>query len=201
MAVPDQDNIYCFPGTDILRNIYTERDPENLEKLERMLSGARLVDLLKKPIKGHFDVKHLKKIHHYLFQDIYSWAGKFRICDISKGVHFCKAEFIEKELGKLFAKLKEENYLENLNEEALFSRAAFYLGEINAIHPFRDGNGRTQREFIRELMLARGYKLDYSRCDPKMMLSASIDSFAGDNTLMIELIKICTIRCTMSPKL
>lgn len=107
---------------------------------------------------------------------------------------FCDANFIEKELNKLFLKLKSENYLKDCTEDNIASKAAYYLGEINAIHPFREGNGRTQREFIRELLLPTGFYVDYSRCNAKMMLYASINAFAGDYTLMTELFDKCIVR-------
>ena len=171
-----------------------EHDPNVLSQLERMCTAARIVDLLKKPVSGNFDLTHLKKIHHYIFQDIYTWAGQFRMVNISKELLFCDANFIEKELNKLFLKLKSENYLKDCTEDNIASKAAYYLGEINAIHPFREGNGRTQREFIRELLLPTGFYVDYSRCNAKMMLYASINAFAGDYTLMTELFDKCIVR-------
>ena len=188
------DTVYCYPRTEVLINNFGEHDPKVLSQLERMCTAARIVDLLKKPVSGNFDLTHLKKIHHYIFQDIYSWAGQFRMVNISKELLFCDVNFIEKELNKLFLKLKGENYLKDCSEDNIAAKAAYYLGEINAIHPFREGNGRTQREFIRELLLPTGFYVDYSRCNAKMMLYASINAFAGDYTLMTELFDKCIVR-------
>ena len=120
--------------------------------------------------------------------------------NISKELLFCDANFIEKELNKLFLKLKSENYLKDCTEDNIASKAAYYLGEITAIHPFREGNGRTQREFIRELLLPTGFYVDYSRCNAKMMLYASINAFAGDYTLMTELFDKCIVRKPLNQK-
>lgn len=120
--------------------------------------------------------------------------------NISKELLFCDANFIEKELNKLFLKLKSEHYLKDCTEDNIASKAAYYLGEINAIHPFREGNGRTQREFIRELLLPTGFYVDYSRCNAKMMLYASINAFAGDYTLMTELFDKCIVRKPLNQK-
>ena len=120
--------------------------------------------------------------------------------NISKELLFCDANFIEKELNKLFLKLKSENFLKDCTEDNIASKAAYYLGEINAIHPFREGNGRTQREFIRELLLPTGFYVDYSRCNAKMMLYASINAFAGDYTLMTELFDKCIVRKPLNQK-
>ncbi len=194
MEASSFDTVYCYPGTEVLINNFGEHDPKILSQLERMCTAARIVDLLKKPVSGNFDLTHLKKIHHYIFQDIYTWAGQFRMVNISKELLFCDVSFIEKELTKLFFKLREENYLKDCSEDNIASRAAYYLGEINAVHPFREGNGRTQREFIRELLLPAGFYVDYSRCNAKMMLYASINAFAGDYTLMTELFDKCIVR-------
>ena len=188
------DTVYCYPGTEVLINNFGEHDPKVLSQLERMCTAARIVDLLKKPVSGNFDLTHLKKIHHYIFQDLYTWARQLRLVTISKELLFCDANFIEKELNKLFLKLKGENYLKDCSEDNIAAKAAYYLGEINAIHPFREGNGRTQREFIRELLLPTGFYVDYSRCNAKMMLYASINAFAGDYTLMTELINKDIVR-------
>ena len=120
--------------------------------------------------------------------------------NISKELLFCDVNFIEKELNKLFLKLKSENYLKDCTEDNIASKVAYYLGEINAIHPFREGNGRTQREFIRELLLPTGFYVDYSRCNAKMMLYASINAFAGDYTLMTELFDKCIVRKPLNQK-
>ncbi len=194
MEEPPQDYIYCYPGTDVLKNLFSETNPAALEKLERMLTGARLIELLKNPLRGNFDSAHLRRIHRHIFQDLYGWAGEYRTVDIAKGYYFCRAEYLARETDRLLLELRAERYLKNTAPEKICERAAYYLGEINAIHPFRDGNGRTQREFIRELLLPLGYKVDYSKVNPAAMRDASIASFAGDNALMIALMKQCTIR-------
>lgn len=194
MEASSFDTVYCYPGTEVLINNFGEHDPKILSQLERMCTAARIVDLLKDPVSGSFDLAHLKKIHLYIFQDIYTWAGQIRMVNISKELLFCDANFIEKELNRLFLKLKSENYLKDCTEDNIAARAAYYLGEINAVHPFREGNGRTQREFIRELLLPTGFYVDYSRCNAKMMLYASINAFAGDYTLMTELFDRCIVR-------
>ena len=142
------DEAYCYKGTEVLKNNFNERDPRVLSQLERMYTGARIIDLLKKPLDGNFDIAHLKKIHHYIFQDIYPWAGTIRTVNISKEILFCDAQYIEKELNKIFLQLKQEQYLKNCTDKDIAKRAAYYLGEINAIHPFREGNTRTCITFL-----------------------------------------------------
>ncbi len=193
MEASSFDNVYCYPGTEVLINNFNEHDPLALSQYERMYTGARIIDLLKKPIQGNFDLPHLKAIHKYIFQDIYPWAGETRRVNISKEILFCDAQFIDSTITKVFDELRKENYLRDCNEKNIAERAAYYLGEINAVHPFREGNGRAQREFIRELLIPLGFKVDYSLCEPKMMLYASINAFAGDYDLMTELFDKCII--------
>ncbi len=189
----EADLIYCYPGSDTLINLLDLRDPEQLKQAERTLSAARLIELYKKPLPGDFDLTHLQRIHHYIFQDIYAWAGELRRIEIAKGLFFCRSAYIVNQAQKLFAKLSAEHCLQRCPESELAGRAAYYLSEINAIHPFRDGNGRAQREFIREMLAKRGIKVDYSRTEPQRMTEASIASFGGDYSLMEALFKQCIV--------
>lgn len=182
----------CYPGTDVLVNLLDERDPERLSRIERIFTAARIADLLKKPVRGNFDLEHLKRIHRCIFQDVYPWAGEIRTVDISKGFRFCHAAYIEKEARRLFSRLQEriEKGVRDTGEAV--ELAAHALSEINAIHPFRDGNGRAQREFVREMLLKLGFTVEYSRADPSLMLKASIASFMGDEGPMRGLFRACT---------
>lgn len=99
--------------------------------------------------------KYLCKAHKYIFHDIFTWAGKIRTVDISKGNLFCKSEFIIENAESLFRQLEEEKYLMDVKIELdIVQHLAYYLSEINVIHPFREGNGRAQRIFI-EVLAAR----------------------------------------------
>lgn len=188
----------CYPGTDVLVNLLDERDPERLSRIERIFTAARIADLLKKPVRGNFDLEQLKRIHRCIFQDVYPWAGEIRTVDISKGFRFCHAAYIEKEARRLFSRLHEriEKGVRDTGEAV--ELAAHVLSEINAIHPFRDGNGRAQREFVREMLLKLGFTVEYSRADPSLMLKASIASFMGDEGPMRGLFRACTFKNTGS---
>ena len=190
----------CYPGTDVLVNLLDERDPERLSRIERIFTAARIADLLKKPVRGNFDLEHLKRIHRCIFQDVYPWAGEIRTVDISKGFRFCHAAYIEKEARRLFSRLQEriEKGVRDTGEAV--ELAAHALSEINAIHPFRDGNGRAQREFVREMLLKLGFTVEYSRADPSLMLKASIASFMGDEGPMRGLFRACTFKNTGSDR-
>lgn len=174
------DRIYCYPNSDVLINNLNIHETDKLHEAERKLTMLRLMDLLDKPVPGKFDFKHLRNIHKYIFQDIYSWAGKIRTVDIAKSNMFCKVQFIETQANEIFGKLQKECYLKELSKEKFSKKAAYYFSEINALHPFREGNGRTQREFIRQLACNSGYVLHFAAISEKEMVEASIDSFVCD---------------------
>jgi cell filamentation protein len=181
---------YLYPGTDVLKNFRGIRDPDILARFEAEATSHRIVQLINSPMPGRFDTAHLKAIHRCIFQDVYAWAGQFRTVNISKGGHpFGAAGFVEPTLNDLLEKLSAENYLKALPPKVFSSRAGFFLGEINAAHPFREGNGRTQREFIRELALHAGFVVDWSRITRDQMTAASRQSFqTGDSSALGELI-------------
>lgn len=182
---------YCYNGTNILINKLNIKDSKLLQKYEAKITAAKLLALRQKGIVGNFDVEHLNKIHQYLFEDIYDFAGKFRNENIAKGVfRFAEYEYIEPELRRLLCKLKNENCLDGLTKEQLSQRLAYYLSELNVLHPYREGNGRTIREFIRELALKNGYVLNLSKVSPKSFLDASIKSIV-DTTDLSNLISEC----------
>ena len=171
------DLMYCYPDSNVLKNKLGIKDQDRLHEIERKLTALRINDLIRMPIRGKFDLKHFCQIHFYIFQDLYTWAGDLRKVDIAKGNMFCKAMFLESQADMIFGAIKKENYLEGLDYEGFVKRLAFHFSEINALHPFREGNGRSQREFIRELALYNQYAIDFSRVDSGKMLDASVDSF------------------------
>ena len=182
---------YCYKNSNVLINKLDIHEEKVLQKFEAKITAAKLLALRKKGIIGNFDVQHLIDIHIFLFEDIYPFAGKFRNENIAKGVfRFAEFEYIEPELEKLLNELKSENYLEGLSKEDLTQRLAYYLSELNVLHPFREGNGRTIREFIRELALKNGYVLNLSNVSPSDFLRASIKSIV-DTTDLSNLIAAC----------
>ncbi len=175
---------YCYNNSNVLINKLNIKDFKKLQIYEAKITAAKLLSLRQKGIIGNFDVQHLNAIHTYLFEDIYPFAGKFRNENIAKGVfRFAEWEYIESELNNLLTKLKNENYLEGISKENLANRLAFYLSELNVLHPYREGNGRTIREFIRELALKNKYVLNLSKVSPKDFLDASMKSIVDTNFL------------------
>lgn len=173
------DREYCYPDSNVLINKLNIQDADALHTAEREITSLRLAAAKMQPIKGQFDLKHLQKIHGYVFGDVYEWAGKLRHVDIAKGNQFCLAMNLDTYGSNLFRKLEQENYLIN-SKENVSRRLAYYLSEINVLHPFREGNGRTQRLFIEYLASAAGYRVDFSQVNAEGMIIASADSFACD---------------------
>jgi cell filamentation protein len=184
---------YTYPGTNVLRNLRGIRDPLLLARFEAESSTRRIAELIRTPLPGRFDAKHVQAIHRSIFQDIYSWAGEFRTVQLAKDGHsFGAAAFIDSALHSLLAKLRAEALLKHVNIDTFARRAGFYLGEINAVHPFREGNGRTQREFIRELGLQAGFTIAWSHTTQEQMTTASHESFAtGNSSRLAALIRSC----------
>lgn len=184
---------YVYPGTSVLRNLRDIRDPAVLAEFEAGATVRRLKELQNRPLAGVFDLRHFRAIHRHIFQDVYPWAGQFRTVNIARSdqFYFAFANQINPSINKVLDDLGQENYLEGLPPDAFSERAGYYLGELNAIHPFRDGNGRTQREFIRELSLNGGYELHWSRVSAKDMHEASRASFQkGDNSAMARIVRL-----------
>ena len=188
----DGDVKYCYPGTQVLVNKFDIHNGQQLSKVEREISIVKAAVLADR-ITGNFDLAHLKSIHKFLFEDIYDWAGQIRTVDIAKGNIFCLVQFIEVQFSELYEKLKQDNFLKGEKDIAYVSKKiAYYLSEINVIHPFREGNGRTQRIFCQQLCKNTGnFYLDFSMADEGEMLEASVAAFMCNYEKMEALIRKC----------
>ncbi|WP_348625866.1 MULTISPECIES: Fic family protein [unclassified Mesorhizobium] len=132
----------------------------------------------------------LQGVDHHLFQDVYEWAGEVRAIPIGKGGNwFCYPEYINQEMHRIFGELADGDYLCELDLDAFAVRAAHVLAEINAVHPFREGNGRTQLTFLAMLMENAGFPFNADMLGRENVLNAMIESFAGEETPLAELIK------------
>lgn len=184
----ERDDYYCYPDSSVLKNKLNIDDEKALNEAEREVTAIKTLELIDKPLRGELDFDYIKRLHKHLFSDIYDWAGELRKTDISKGNIFCQHELIEINAEVLFNELKAENYLEGLDKDAIVKRLAYYLGDLNTIHPFREGNGRVQRLFIRELASRVGYLVNFDGITPEEMIQASDKTFHYDYEMMEELI-------------
>jgi cell filamentation protein len=177
---------YSYPGTNVLKNRLGLKDAAELAAFEAEITNQRAQEPLP---EGNFDYAHYRSIHRHLFQDVYEWAGERRNVRIGKdGSWFCFPEHIDDGMNRLFAKLAEDGYLADLDAASFAKKAAHYLAELNAIHPFREGNGRTQLSFLALLAERAGHPLKLDKLDPAQMLEATIMSFGGDEDALDKLL-------------
>lgn len=172
------DDVYCYENSDVLKNKLNVTNADMLCELERHITDVKtgLVFQMadKKRVLGK---AFFLEIHKILFEDIYEWAGKIRTVDIAKGTLFCRTFAIQNELDRIFKELADENYLLIYRDDELAYKMAYYLSELNAVHPFREGNGRTQRLFMEIIAYKAGYHLDFSNVTDTEMIEASYESF------------------------
>lgn len=168
---------YCYPGATVLKNIPDLKTQDTLDAFEAVSTMQRADEPLP---EGRLSVQHYRALHEHLFQDVFSWAGKFRTVRMSKDQSaFCYPEHINREMKLLFADLKNRRFLQALTPATFAVKAAEFLSTLNAIHPFREGNGRTQTLFLALLAYRAGHSLNLERLDAKPFLEAMVSSFRG----------------------
>ncbi len=157
---------YLEPGTRVLKNRPNLRSPTQLARYENRMSSLRLTLLELEPIKGNFDLKHMQAIHKYLFQDVYDWAGKLREVNIGKGLtFFATVENLEREGAAIGCVTNEANNFRGLGKTEFVGALTDIYADWNALHPFREGNGRATRAMLGQLCKEAGYVLDQRRID------------------------------------
>jgi cell filamentation protein len=178
---------YCYPGTTVLKNRAGLRTQAELDHFEEEATAQRATEPLP---QGRLSLRHYCAIHHHLFRDVYRWAGRFRSVRMSKGASsFCYPEHIRREMRALFGALARQGKLRRLDANTFAVRAAHFLAEVNAIHPFHEGNGRTDLSFLTVLAHQAGHPLALERLDPDAMLNATVTSFEGDEQQLAKLIR------------
>jgi cell filamentation protein len=150
----------------------------------------------------NFDLAYLKALHHFIFQDVFEWAGRTRdehialsdgttayVAEIRKLNKFTDSVDIRAEISTVFAELRASNNLVGLSHGAFCAQAASFLVRLNAIHPFREGNGRTQRAFMAALARHAGHEIAFDVMSKRMNMDASIASKVDDPAPMHKLLK------------
>lgn len=186
MAYTAEPDPLCYPGTTVLRNLLDIEDRQLLDEAELALFLTRAEE---PSPAGGFDANHYLSLHKHLFQDIYPWAGQIRTIRIGKdGSWFCYPEYIASELERVFAELGDPDALGRMTARDFARHVAHFLAELNAVHPFREGNGRTQLAFFAMLSEHAGFSFNEDVLDQNRVMRAMIESFSGDETLLISLI-------------
>jgi cell filamentation protein len=163
---------YVYPDApDILRNKFGIKDAARLDAAESEHVAQRIEEGV--PL-GEFDLAHIKAIHKHLFQDMYEWAGKLRTVELSKGGHhFQPVGYIETGIENIHGRLIERTFLVGWTSDAFAREAAQIIGDLNYVHPFREGNGRTQLQYLKLLSRRAGLDIDLTRLKPDEWQKAS----------------------------
>lgn len=170
----------CYPGTSCLINKLGLRNETALAEYEAIITTAKAAMLEQQPINGSFDFEHYKAIHKFLFEEIYDWAGKIRTVDMSKkGTSFIKAEDIERTATMAFRRLNEKQNFTGMPFETFIDTIADFYNVLNMLHPFREGNGRTQRVFFTQLIRNAGYDINFAEIDTDELMIATILAAGG----------------------
>jgi len=167
-------------------NIVGAKSLDALAEKERKITNLRSLQLKTDPVQGNFDYNHFKKIHHYLFKDLFVWAGMDRYeigirGDFRKGdTCFTFGDKLPQVAKALFDALREENYFKGLDQESFIQSMASFMNGLNILHPFREGNGRAQRIFLELLAQNAGYPLNLSTLNKSTLTQACIQGSKGN---------------------
>lgn len=164
---------YYIPGTKVLKNLvggtgqpYGETDPDKLSSIERSLTVGRMLQLADDPLPGNFDYAHFKAVHRHIFQDVYEWAGEERTAPTDRWMtkaghaYYPAGPVLTEAAETQFRRLARKDLLRGLPLDEFVSELAEFWGEINVIHPFREGNTRTQTVYFADLTRHAGYNLE-----------------------------------------
>lgn len=177
-------SIYCYPDSNVLKNKLNIRDLRELKDVEEKFVAIKQLVLLQKPIPGRFTINHLLRIHRFLFEDVYPFAGHIRREQISKGeTLFFPPDLIKRELRRVFGEIHEAGMLQEKKPQSQIQHLSHVMAELNIIHPFREGNGRSIREFIRCMAQVYGLTLNWGNADQDTMMDAAIASVYDDMAL------------------
>ncbi|MGI9001097.1 MAG: Fic/DOC family protein [Pseudonocardia sp.] len=178
---------YCWPDTDCLRNKLDIRDAVELREIESRIVSARDVELVRMTLPGEYNLEHLKRFHARLFGDVYDWAGETRAVNVHKsGTTFAAWQIVDEYTSSILGQLEFDSYLIGRRRGPFIERLAYYYSELNAVHPFRESNGRTQRAFLRQLAAAAGWRVDWSSLSTELNIAISSESFHSADTATVQ---------------
>lgn len=181
------DTRYCYPPDyTVLINKLDLRDASQLERVERRLVVQRSLEDIP---TGDFDLAHLQAIHRHLFQDVYDWAGAIRETEISKGgSQFQFRQYIETGMADVHRRIRSHANLKNLSPATFADLAGEIIGDVNYVHPFREGNGRTQMHYLKQLCAQAGHAIDLTLIDKRTWMNASRQAHLGNYQPMSQCI-------------
>lgn len=187
--VASDKDFSCYENTICFFNFFDIKDRHKLREVAIYITSIRTAEMMVNKIDGPFDLERLKEIHSSLFSDIYPSAGSLRTKTAAKRTEFCRPEYIVSSAKEIFERLQKERYLRGLDRESFINDLAYYMGEVEALHPFRQGNALAARLFFWDLIYLAGYIVDWARIDPDRLLEADICAIDGDYQPLIDVLE------------
>jgi cell filamentation protein len=186
------DKVYCYPPDyTVLENKLGIRDAGKLELTEREFVTERIAQGVP---KGNFDLVHLQANHKQLFQDVFGWAGLVRRVEISKAGHqFQPRQYIETGMADVHRRIAGAGYLRGMDPAEFAQSAGKIIGDVNYVHPFREGNGRTQAQYLKQLAERAGHRLDLTKLEPALWIEASRQAHRGEYEPMVQAIRAALV--------
>lgn len=184
-----EDDLNYYPNTRCLFNYFSIKDRDSLRKIVIYIVSLRTAELLINPIDGPYNFENLKQIHEFLFNDIYPSAGIIRTKTAAKRTEFCLPAYIEPCAKDIFDRLAKDHFLRRLKRDRFIGDLAYYMGEVEALHPFRSGNAPAARLFFMFLISNAGYQINWSEADPDSFLEADICAIDGDYQPLIDVLE------------
>jgi len=170
MSAKGSEDPYLYPGTQILKNLRDIRDQKTLDEFEADRVAANIVAIAERPITGPFDLSRLQETHRRLFEGVYPFAGELRQTgrmvktrESGETVSYPPSAFIGQHIESTLDQLRNESFTA-LDADAFAKRIAYYYAELDAAHPFREGNSRTLRMFTADIARVTGWQLTWREC-------------------------------------
>ena len=185
---PLQDD--CYENSTVLKNKFNIRDAKQLDIMEQSVTSMLIAKAAIEIPFENVDFDFYKNLHKYIFADIYDWAGTVRTVDMSKkGTNFCVADKINERGQRIFQRLSDLNFLKDIKGDAFIVEFTDLYCDLNYLHPFREGNGRTQRLFLSMLVSNLGMSLDFAQIDADYLMIATIKSVNGDIFMLRDIFR------------
>jgi cell filamentation protein, protein adenylyltransferase len=177
---------YLDLQSGVLRNRLGITDAGELARVEAELTSYRLIELSLDPLPGSYDLAHLQAFHRYIFGDLYDWSGQLRTVSIGKGALYCLTGDLVSTADEVFGRLAHDRYLQGRDRAGFVTGVTALLSDINALHPFREGNGPTQRAFVAQLSRAAGYLIRWRDLEPEANAAASAAAHRDGDTMLLR---------------
>lgn len=178
----------CYPGSSVLVNKLDTQNQAQLDETEMLIVGVKTIQFELNPFSGPLDFRYYKQLHGFLFGELYGWAGTVRNINLSKQhTIFCPAEKIDALADRMFARIEKLNFLCGLPRRDFIAELTDFYSSVNYLHPFREGNGRTQRLYFQQLAKQAGYRLDFAAADRDRMMIATIHAAGGVAETLLNL--------------